>query len=384
MGISTSGKNGGYSMTTKPRHHKWKRYHESGVSLIAALVVLCLLLAVSACDSTPKKDTKGSYGFISPTFSPDNKKLILAFCDESRGYDACDVVTYDLSNGDVHRWKPTKSRLHGAPIYSPDGTKIAFVDGEGDVANVFVMSSGGDDVRQLTFEKKGATGKTAVKLDAMPTFSPDGERIIFKRSENKRERTFGRGEMFSHWDAYEVDLKTGTERKLTDYKFYMMSRPYYLPDGKHFIFSGDGPKVEDLSFSDRYEKTYQENRIFIMDGKENDLKPAFQNGWYSNKPAVSRDSTVLFTSITNKIDGIGGPYNYDLFIKKGSQITRLTNMKAMIAESAISYDGTRVVFIADIDPERKGGPTLWVMNGNGSDLKQIKLPRDRLWQLGAG
>ncbi len=371
-------------MTTKPRHHKWKRYHESGVSLIAALVILCLLLAVSACDSTPKKDTKGSYGFISPTFSPDNKKIILAFCDESRGYDACDITTYDLSNGDVQRWKPTANRFNVAPIYSPDGTKIAFSAGDGDERNIFVMSSNGDNVRQLTFRKKGASDKTEVKIDGVSTFSPDGESVIFKRSELKRERTFGRGEMFSHWDAYEVDLKTGTERKLTNYEFYMMSRPYYLPDGKHFIFSGDGPEVADLSFNDRYEKTYRENRIFIMDGKENELKPAFQNGWHSSDPAVARDGTVLFTSITNKMDGIGGPYNYDLFIKKGSEVKRLTNMKAMIAESAISYDGTRVVFIADIDPERKGGPTLWVMNGNGSDLKQIKLPRDRLWQLGAG
>lgn len=190
--------------------------------------------------------------------------------------------------------------------------------------------------------------------------------------------------MFSWWDAYEVDLKTGTERRLTDYKFYMMSRPYYMPDGKYFIFSGDGPEMADMSFNDRCEKAYQENRIFIMDGKENALKPAFQNGWYSNEPAVSRDGTVLFASITNKMDGIGGPYNYDLFIRKEGKITRLTNMKAMIAESAISYDGTKVVFIADMDPERKGGPTLWIMNSDGSDLKQIKLPRDRLWQMGSG
>ncbi|MCX5834446.1 MAG: hypothetical protein NTV99_08040 [Deltaproteobacteria bacterium] len=370
-------------MTAKPRH-EGKRFRESTVSLVPLLAVLCLLLAVSGCHSTPEKDTKGTYGFISPTFSPDNKKIVLAFCDESRGYDACDVVTYDLSNGDVQRLKPTESRLHGAPIYSPDGTKIAFVDGEGDVANVFVMSSSGDNVRQLTFRKKGASGKTEVKLDAVPTFSPDGERVIFIRSENKRERTFGRGKMFSRWDAYEVDLKTGTERKLTDYKFYMMSRPYYLPDGKHFIFSGDGPKVEDLGFNDRYEKTYRENRIFIMDGKENELKPAFQNGRHSSNPAVSLDGTVLFTSITNKMDGIGGTYNYDLFIRKGGQTNRLTSMKAMIVESAISYDGSRVVFIADTDPERKGGPSLWVMNSDGSDLKEIKLPRDRLRQMGAG
>jgi len=368
-------------MMKKP-YRECNRYLRSGISLIPILVILCLLLAVSACDSTPKKDTKGSYGFISPTFSPDNKKIILAFCDESRGYDACDIATYDLANGDVQRWKPTKSPLHGAPIYSPDGTKIAFVDGEGDVANVYVMSSSGDNVRQLTFTKKGAGVKTEVKLDAMPSFSPDGERVIFIRSDHKRERTFGRGKMFSHWDAYEVDLKTGTERKLTDYKFYRMSRPYYLPDGKHFILSADGPEVEDLSFKDRYEKTYRENSIFIMDGKVNELKPAFQNGWYSNKPAVSRDGTVLFSSVTNKMDGVGGTHNYDLFIRKGTEIRRLTNMKAMIVESAISYDGSKVVFIAIMDPERKGGTSLWVMNSDGSDLKQIKLPRERLWQMG--
>lgn len=184
--IILSSQNAGEYRILKNIRRECSGYRRSAFSCILFFVVLCLLLAFPGCYSKPEENTKGTYSFISPTFSPDNKKIILAFCDESRGYDACDIVTYDLSNGDVQRWKPTANRMHVAPIYSPDGTKIAFAGGDGDERNIFVMSSSGENSRQFTFRKKGANAKGEVKLDAVPTFSPDGERVIFKRSENKR------------------------------------------------------------------------------------------------------------------------------------------------------------------------------------------------------
>jgi TolB protein len=55
------------------------------------------------------------------------------------------------------------------PNWSPDGTKIAFVRGQGDSVNIWVMNADGTDVHRLT-----ASGK-----DYDPSWSPDGRQIVF-------------------------------------------------------------------------------------------------------------------------------------------------------------------------------------------------------------
>ncbi|HYZ61105.1 MAG TPA: hypothetical protein VE650_01525 [Acetobacteraceae bacterium] len=78
----------------------------------------------------------------------------------------------------------------GNPAWSPDGRQIAFEraigpvpdDGPPPVAGIFVMNADGSNVRQLTqFEPSSGTE------DHAATWSPDGRRIAFMRSNNTIE-----------------------------------------------------------------------------------------------------------------------------------------------------------------------------------------------------
>ena len=187
--------------------------------------------------------------------------------------------------------------------------------------------------------------------------------------------------MLTNWDVCEVDVRTGKEHKLTNYRFYEMSKASYLSDGKRFIFSGSGPRNDSgvgPKNYDEYRKLYQENDIFIMDGVNNALQPAFTNGWWSGDPEVSWDDTVLFSSITNGMDWLSkNPYNYGLFIYKRGNITRLTKMQAVIFQASISPDGSKAVFLAKKYDEKKGY-SMWMVNTDGTGLNKVNIPWEQL------
>ncbi|MDQ5988722.1 MAG: hypothetical protein CSYNP_04483 [Syntrophus sp. SKADARSKE-3] len=115
-----------------------------------------------------------------------------------------------------------------------------------------------------------------------------------------------------------------------------------------------------------------------MDGRKNKLRPTFVNGKSSDRPSISNGGDILFTSITNEMDNLPSPFNYDLFLYKNGKMSRITRMEAHILAPAISNDGTMAVFLAITSKPRNNRTTLWIVNTDGTGLKKIPLPWDKL------
>lgn len=351
--------------------------------IVRLLIILILIISVSSCSKCSGSDD--DYGIVSPRLSNDNSNIIFGYCHGKEN--KCELVTYEIVTQKIYRFNPTGNKIHISPVYSPDGKKIAFAARNYEnESSIYVADAEGRNARQLTNTKVPTTvpdKNDNLHFDASPSFSPNGNRIIFKRATIRRERTYPlRGKMLSHFDVHEVDIKTGVERRHTNYAFYDMSKPSYLPDGKRFIFSATGPKNvsgQTPFNATEYKKRYKDNHIFIMDGEKNILQPAFVNGWYSTDPSISQDGAVLFSSVTNEIDGLPrDPYNYDLFIYKKGQVKRITKLEAHIPSSFISHDGSRAIFQADVNKPRNMWVTLWIVNTDGTGLKKIELPWEQI------
>jgi hypothetical protein len=346
-------------------------------------------------------------------FFHDNDRIAFKHCcpyeccpykfDEIR---PCLWSVYELSTKKLYEFtvfnKVTPHRLKSDVSFSRDGKQIVFVSGDHMHRNIFIMDADSGNVRQLTHHynenpQDAGNGLVRMTFNAKPSFSPDGKRIIFVRSQTKRRQYMNHinpaktDTWPSRWDVYEMEIATGKERQLTNYAFYSISAPQYLSDGKRFVFSTDvsGSAASDSAESGidsnnigKYWGKYLFNAIFIMDGENNTLKPILKNGGLSEDPRVLSDDAILFRSWVNLWDNEvwTGPKAWagavrkaggtSPFIYRKGEIKRIYNKIETNASSyySTSPDGTRVLLeiygakrqvlntegalLAEIDPHR--------------------------------
>jgi len=284
------------------------------------------------------------------------------------------------------------------------------VSGQDNHRNIYVMNTDGTNIRQLTHdfnknpqdlvENPTATNLTAINITALkdkgywklynyidvrynekPSFSPDGKRLIFSHSEAILEE--GNQERPSLWDVYEVEIESGKIRKLTEYAFGTISAPFYLSDGKRFLFSTDvrtwesGISAKNIN---SYVRKYGHNGIFIMDGINNDLRPAFENGKQSDEPRVGGDDVIIFQSELNGRDKTlwsgrsvdhGMSIDHATFIYKSGKIKRLFDKSTRYAK--LFQDGSHIYFSTSM-----ARSSVEIFNLDGTGQTVIKIPLEQL------
>ena len=108
-------------------------------------------------------------------WSPDGNRFLFASSWEdpaNRGIDGIVSSAIYVLNEDgteLKRLTPIEG-LDGHPVWSPDGSHIAFCSTRNGNRDIFLMRDDGSDVRQLTTDSTD---------DTDPVWAPDGERILF-------------------------------------------------------------------------------------------------------------------------------------------------------------------------------------------------------------
>jgi hypothetical protein len=232
--------------------------------------------------------------------------------DAGQGYQ---IAVADADGSNVQTLVPGAHGMSIDPVWSPDGSQIAFASNRGGGYDVYVVNADGSGLRRVTND---------AGLDRMPSWSPDGSQIAFA------------GERSGNMDVYLVNADGTGERRLTSNPARDRS-PVWSPDGGELVFVSGRSGSADL---------------FSLDVSSGHLAQLTSTRATDVQPAWSPDGTRLaFAS-----DRSG---NWDIFTmpSAGGDATQVTFDKATDRSPSWSPDGTVVVFSSDITTSNTPTPT---------------------------
>jgi len=223
---------------------------------------------------------------------------------------ADEIWIVDRKGGTAHRLT-SQTGLKGFPVFSPDGSQVAFariLDGNIDV---YVAALTGGEPRRLTYHPKG---------DLPVAWTPDGKNILFTS-----QRIFDGG-----WRFYTVPMRGGFPTELP------------LPVGWEGSFSPDGSHIayipfNGLTFTWRNYRGGLTTKIWIANLADSSIQEIPRENSNDSYPMWIGDN-VYFVSDRNGTDNL---FVYETGTKR---ITQLTNFEKRDVKFA-SASTEAIVFI---------------------------------------
>ncbi|HEX9377261.1 MAG TPA: hypothetical protein VGB19_13620 [Actinomycetota bacterium] len=164
-----------------------------------------------------------------PSWSPDASAILFSSTRYDPNIDRCahekdftcptDLYVMDIDGSNVQRLT-THDAPEYEPVWSPDGTRIAFVRAfSGSQTAIFSMKPDGSDIRRVSTADGGS--------DFSPSWSPEGSRLAFAAI--RRE----------DWGIWVVDADGTGEHLILGMGTGYKNDPVWSPDGTRIAFIGN-------------------------------------------------------------------------------------------------------------------------------------------------
>jgi Tol biopolymer transport system component len=277
-----------------------------------------------------------------PQWSPDSKEIIF-FGYRAGGYDLWEV---GVDGANQHQL--TEGTFDDRePIFSHDGTRIAFSSDRGDPLgsdnNIWVLDTRNGQLTELT---------TNPAEDTMPAWSPDDKEIVFISSRD------------NYKSAWAVNVATKAERKVASVSRGRLDAASYGPDGQLVYETSDGNDSQ-----------------LNIDGKaitKNEVVFPFRPSWVSsNEFFYTADGRIKRRTLAGAVKVV--PFTASLevtpantYARKKRDFNNQTPRPVLgIERPILSPDGKQIAFIAIGD--------LWVVPVTGG--KPQNLTHDASYDL---
>jgi choice-of-anchor C domain-containing protein len=216
--------------------------------------------------SGPTRLTNATSDDLQPVWSPDGTKIAFTSLRDQNGQHEIYVMNADGSN---QTRLTNNTFLDLNPSWSPDGTKIAFEGGAQGASGqeIYVMNPDGSGITRITNNNDS---------DFDPTWSPDGTKIAFTSTR------FDPGTQ-SNYELWVMNADGSGATRLTNNPANDLE-PAWSPDGTRIAFRSnrDGGKIE----------------IYVMNADGTGPKRLTNNADDDRSPAWSPDGTqIAFSSL---------------------------------------------------------------------------------------
>ncbi|MCL1909177.1 MAG: hypothetical protein FWG12_07430 [Holophagaceae bacterium] len=152
-----------------------------------------------------------SFNVYTPVFSPDGSRIAFV---QTNGIGGTDIMLLEVASGRIRRLTSLNA-INSEICWNPAGTQIAFTSGRAGSPQLYVMEDDGTNVRSLNIDGT---------YNASPAWSPDGSMIAFVSRFEDNFDLF----VYRLGDPNPYQITTG---------FSNSENPAWSPDSRHLIFS---------------------------------------------------------------------------------------------------------------------------------------------------
>lgn len=247
-----------------------------------------------------------------PALSPDRSEIAFV----SGG----DIWTVPAKGGEAHllvSHPATESR----PLYSPDGTKLAFTSTRTGNGDIYVLTFTTGEVKRLTYSDSN---------DLLDGWSRDGKWLYFSSNVNDINQA---------QDVFRVSVKGGTPLEVLHDRFYNEFRGAPSPDGMQIAFVAKG--ISGNQWWRHGHSHLDESEIWLKAIADKDpyqclVAEDAKQGW----PMWSGDGKDLY--YTSDRTGVENIFRQPINGGPAKQISHLQDGRLLWP--SISYDGREIVF----------------------------------------
>ncbi len=275
---------------------------------LCSMLALALPIAASAVTPLWMRDVK---------ISPDGTKI--AFCYKG------DIFTVPATGGEAVRLTSTDA-YENVPIWSPDGSKIAYSSDRNGNFDIYVIDAKGGTPKRLTFNSANETPEA---------FTPDGKAVLFSAAIQSpvESAMFPSGRMTQ---VYSVPTAGGAPKQILGTPTRFIS---WMPDGKSFLYQ------DVKGFEDEWRKHHTSSvtrDIWLLgaDGKHSNL--TMRGGEDLNPVVVDGDKFLFLSERDGKTINV-----YEASISNPSAAKALTDFKTHPVRFLSRSNSGKIAFTYD-------------------------------------